>query len=91
VSELSDTLTKQEKATRDRFVEQYLIDYEPVSAVIRLGYQEAFAQQYAKQFMTESYTLKKIAEREQALGIDKEEERHRKRIVAGLYREAHSR
>jgi hypothetical protein len=91
VSELADTLTKQEKALRQRFVAEYLADYDAFAAAIRLGYQEAFAQQYAKQFLTEPYTLKLIREGEAEFGILTEEDQHRKKIVAGLYREAHSR
>lgn len=91
MSEMADTLTKQERSLRQRFVEEYLADYDPVGAAIRLGYQEAFAQQYAKQFLAEPYTLKLIKEREAEFGILTEEDQHRKKIVAGLYREAHSR
>lgn len=88
---MADTLTKQERSLRQRFVEEYLADYDAVGAAIRLGYQEAFAQQYAKQFLTEPYTLKLIKEKEAEFGILTEEDQHRKKIVAGLYREAHSR
>lgn len=91
MSEMADTLTKQERALRQRFVEEYLADYDAFAAAIRLGYQEAFAQQYAKQFLTEPYTLKLIKEKEAEFGILTEEDQHRKKIVAGLYREAHSR
>ena len=91
MSELADTLTKQEKALRQRFVAEYLADYDAFAAAIRLGYQEAFAQQYAKQFLTEPYTLKLIKEKEAKFGILTEEDQHRKKIVSGLYREAHSR
>ena len=91
MSEMADTLTKQEKALRQRFVAEYLADYDAIGAAIRLGYQEAFAQQYAKQFLTEPYTLKLIKEKEAEFGILTEEDQHRKKIVAGLYREAYSR
>ena len=91
MSELADTLTRQEKALRQRFVAEYLADYDAFGAAIRLGYQEAFAQQYAKQFLTEPYTRKLIKEKEAEFGILTEEDQHRKKIVAGLYREAHSR
>ena len=91
MSQMADTLTKQERSLRQRFVEEYLADYDAVGAAIRLGYQEAFAQQYAKQFLTEPYTLKLIKEKEAEFGILTEEDQHRKKIVAGLYREAHSR
>ena len=91
MSEMADTLTKQEKALRQRFVAEYLADYDSVGAAIRLGYQEVFAQQYAKQFLTEPYTLKLIKEKEAEFGILTEDDQHRKKIVAGLYREAYSR
>lgn len=91
MSEMAETLTKQERALRQRFVEEYLTDYDAFSAAIRLGFQEAFAQQYAKQFLTEPYTLKLIKEKEAEFGILTEEDQHRKKIVAGLYREAHNR
>lgn len=91
MSEMAETLTKQERTLRQRFVEEYLADYDPVAAAIRLGYQEAFAQQYAKQFLREPYTLRLIKEKEAEFGILTEEDQHRRKIVAGLYREAYSR
>ena len=91
MSEMADTLTKQERALRQRFVEEYLADYDPVAAAIRLGYQEAFAQQYAKQFLSEPYTLRLIKEKEAEFGILTAEDQHRRHIVAGLYREAYNR
>lgn len=91
MSDLADTLTKQEREVRRRFVEEYLTDYDAIAAAIRLGYQEAFAQQYAKQFLLEPYTLRLLKEKEAEFGILTEEDQHRKKIVAGLYREAHSR
>ncbi len=91
MSELADTLTKQERELRKRFVDEYLTDYDAVGAAIRLGYQEAFAQQYAKKFLTEPYTLRLVKEREAEFGVKTEEDLHRKKIVAGLYREAYAR
>ena len=91
MTELADTLTKQERTLRQRFVEEYLVDYDAHGACLRLGYAAQFADQYSKQFMLEPYVRKRISEREAELGISTEEQQHRKRIVAGLYREAHSR
>lgn len=91
VSEMAETLTKQERTLRQRFVEEYLADYDAIAAAIRLGYQEAFAQQYAKQFLSEPYTLRLIKEKEAEFGILTEEDQHRRKIVAGLYREAYNR
>lgn len=91
MSEMAESLSKAERKLRDRFVEEYLVDYDAFGAAIRIGYSEAFAQQYAKQFLTEPYTLNRIKEREGALGLNKEEDKHRLKIVAGLYREANNR
>lgn len=91
MSEMAATLTKQERTLRTRFVDEYLKDYDAIAATIRLGYSEQYAQQYAKKFMVEPYTLKAIADKEQELGLDTEEAQHRRKIVSGLYREAHSR
>lgn len=91
MSEMAETLTKQERTLRQRFVEEYLADYDAIAAAIRLGYQEAFAQQYAKQFLSEPYTLRLIKEKEAEFGILTEEDQHRRKIVAGLYREAYNR
>lgn len=89
--EAAQTLTKQERELRKRFVEEYVVDYNAVDAAIRIGFNEQFAVQYAKKFLSEPYTLKLIKEQEEELGQTTDEERHRKRVIAGLYREAHSR
>ena len=88
---LVQELSAAEKLVRDRFVEEYLKDYDQLGAAIRLGYSEAFASQYATKFMAEPYVRKAITDREEELGLSTEEAQHRRRIVAGLYREANSR
>lgn len=88
--EMASTLTKQERSLRQRFVSEYLVDYDPVSAAIRLGYQVEFAKQYSSMFLTEPYTLRLIAEKEQELGLVTEEDQHRHKIISGLYRESRS-
>lgn len=91
MGEFADTLTKQERAVRQRFVAEYLEDYDEVGAALRLGYSAAFAEQYAKQFLSEPYTRKILKEKEAEFGVLPEGDLHRKKIVSGLYREAHSR
>lgn len=91
MSEFADNLTKQEKGLRQRFVEEYLKDFDARDACLRMGYMSQFADQYSQKFMNEPYTRKLISDREAELGIATEEQQHRRRIVAGLYREAHSR
>ncbi len=83
----------RERALRDYFVEQYLIDYDPVASAIRCGYGKSFAKEYAARFMAEPYVMRAI---QKAEGTTKENgesdiEAERKRIIAGLKREAHYR
>lgn len=81
-------LTELEKKTRERFVEEYMVDYSPVHALMRIGYTEQFAKDYSARFMSEEYTLNLIKKKEEELGITSEKEVHRRKIVSGLYREA---
>lgn len=68
-------LTESEKVIRDLFVTNYLIDYDPVKAAIRCGYEVEFATVFAERFMCESYTLRLILERERAAKTEAEEKR----------------
>lgn len=83
---MADTLSKAERALRDRFVGEYLVDYDALGAALRIGYSEAFARQYSQSFMLEPYVRARITQQEEKLGIATEEEKHRRKIVAGLYR-----
>lgn len=83
-------LTKTEKGLRDRFVNEYVKDYNAFCAALRLGYAEAYAAQYSQQFLREPYTQQRLAQVQEEIG-DAEEDQHRKRIVAGLYRLAEER
>lgn len=86
----AETLTKQEKALRQRFVKLYVECFDEFEACIRLGYAEAYARQWAQKFMLEPYTLELIA-KEKAQFADSEVEAHRKRVLGVLYKESHNR
>ena len=58
--------TEQEKLLWDRFVEEYVKDYNPVEACIRVGFNLNFAVEYAKVFMTKPYVQKAIMAHKQA-------------------------
>lgn len=62
VEDREPELSGKEKALRDAFVREYLDDYDPVKACVRLGYKLTVATTYAARFMEESYVLKKISE-----------------------------
>jgi len=66
--EAEPELTPREKALRDAFVKEYLTDYHPVRAAIRLGFKAGIAETYADKFMRESYVLKQISSTEQSNG-----------------------
>lgn len=82
----------REKALRDFFVNEYLVDYDPVAAAVRVGYGKSFAKEYAARFMNEPYVLREIQRREGvADNSADDEESEKKRIIAGLKREANYR
>jgi hypothetical protein len=84
-------LTAPEKALRDRFVAQYLVDYDAYKACIRIGYTPPFAKEFSNRFLNEQYVLTKIAETEGTKGeVKPDEEAEKKRIIAGLWREANN-
>lgn len=80
-------LTFREKALRDKFVKEYLQDYDQVAAAMRIGYPKSYAREFAARFMEEPYVAKKIKELEQAV-TEEDIESERRRIKAGLVREA---
>jgi len=83
--------THREKSLRDFFVKEYLTDYDAVQAAIRVGYPKSIAREYAVRFMEEPYVLREIAKKEAAPGTEDEEAILKKRIMAGLIREANYR
>jgi ABC-type enterochelin transport system substrate-binding protein len=66
-------LSESEKALRDFFVVQYLKDFDPFQACLRVGFQAAFAVEYAKKFMQESYVQLKISEGQRSTPKNEEE------------------
>lgn len=85
-------MSDREKALRDLFVAEYLIDYDPVSACQRCGFERQFAQEFAVKFMHEPYVQQKInlmkfqdMPEKDVLEFDK------KRIRSALMYEAHYR
>lgn len=59
-SQFEENLDSQGRALRDLFVQEYLKDFDPYVACIRLGFQATYATQYAQQFMTEGYVQRQI-------------------------------
>lgn len=72
----------QQKALWDSFVEEYIKDYSPVRAAMRVGFNETFAQEYSKLFMAEPYVQRLITEHELKPAPTEEElnDRYRQQI-----------
>lgn len=90
---MAQELSSREKELREKFVSEYLLDYDQTAAAIRIGFSASFAATYAENFMQEPYVRKRIAEMQTALTEDEklEADLDRRRIRAGLMREAHYR
>lgn len=81
------TYTYREKALRDYFVREYLVDYDAIAAAMRIGYNRGIAREYAVRLMDEPYVARQIAKMEGA-PAEEDSETLKKRIMAGLIREA---
>jgi len=83
----------REKALRDLFIKEYLIDYNGFAAALRCGFQSVMAGQYSQIFMDEPYVRQRISkiELEGEQGENETEQRNalKKKIMAGLVREAY--
>jgi hypothetical protein len=87
-SSLAPQLTKAEMELRDRFVAEYMTDYDHYKAAIRIGYAPAYAKDFGQRFMNEPYVLRKIKDAEGGTTDDLDVEAQKKMIVAALWREA---
>lgn len=84
-------LSPGEKALRDKFVDQYLIDFSPVSAALRIGFKMPYAAEMSSRFMEESYVRNKIVQLQAkaAENPEVEDEETKRNIRIGLIKEAH--
>ncbi|MFA7523101.1 MAG: hypothetical protein WCY71_09285 [Halothiobacillaceae bacterium] len=82
-------LSEQEKALRDLFVQEYIKDFDPFQACLRVGFQAAFAVEYAKRFMSEPYVLRLIAELQRSTPENEDaQSREDKALVLSVLRQA---
>lgn len=80
-------LTASEVKLRDKFVTEYLSDYDEVKAAVRVGYPRNIAKEYSVRLMGDPYVLQQIKKRE-ATTEEETTEQMRKRVLTGLIREA---
>lgn len=90
--QMEPELSEREKALRDLFCNEYLVDRDSVAAAQRCGFQHAFAKDYAIKFMQEAYVQKRLKTLEQAtpgVGADKNaDDYNRNRIREALMAQA---
>lgn len=84
-------LNYRERALRDLFVNEYLVDYDQHAAAVRCGYAEPYAREYAGKLMNEPYVRQKIKEMEVLPTEDDNPEKMKNYVVVGLRREANYR
>lgn len=78
-------LTEREKELRNKFVDEYLVDYNGFKAAQRVGFQAAFAKDYALKFLSESYVAQRIKAVEHAKTDPVAVEKYNKeRVIATL-------
>jgi hypothetical protein len=59
--QLEPALTEQERLLRDHFVSEYLKDFDPYKACLRLGFQATFAVEQCRTLYNDGYVQRKIA------------------------------
>jgi len=82
--------SENEKKLREWFVSEYLFDYRPYDACLRMGFEEPHATEYARKFMKDSYvqrTIRRYIE-EQEDNSEFESEVQKRQVKAALIREA---
>jgi hypothetical protein len=85
-------MTEREKALRDTFVAEYLVDYSQTNAAMRCGFPRDFATEWGSRLMDEPYVQQKLKSLEMTPGDPvAEAEYNRQRIKQQLMREAHYR
>lgn len=83
--------SESEKALRDLFVCEFLVDYDQIKAAQRIGFVRQFAVEYAKKFMDEPYVQRRISELRTSEKVNAEQLQgyNTRRVVERLMYEAH--
>jgi len=68
--QLEPALTEKEILLRDAFVSEYLKDFDPFRACLRLGFQATYATQWSHTLFQDGYVQRKLAALEQTANDD---------------------
>lgn len=87
--EIGPELSSVEKQLRDLFIQNYMIDYDGYTAAIRCGFTANFAEQYAREFLGESYVQNEIARLRSVDNFSEEEQLAQDRaLISNTLRQA---
>lgn len=88
---MQPALSQAEIALRNKFVDEYLTDFDALAAAIRIGFLRSVAEEYAQQLIQDPYVQQQISKRQAELEANpKEAAKRRRRLTEmALYREAH--
>lgn len=88
-----EPLSQREKELRDKFVNQYLVDYDYTAAAVRIGFLGIVAVEYGSRFRYDPYVQRAIARSTGSQYDDPESVKklHRQRVLNGLMKESNYR
>lgn len=82
-------LSPGEKALRDKFVIEYLVDFDEYRAALRVGFLPSVAATYCKQFIDEGYVQREIARLQREQQADpKAQQGHDRELILSTLRQA---
>jgi hypothetical protein len=89
---MQSELSPREKALRDEFIKQYLVDLDGWAAAIRVGFLRSVAAQYATMLLEEPYVRREITrlQMEEQADPTTKDAFDRRMVRASLMREAHA-
>lgn len=88
VPELHQTLSDKEIALRDSFIKEYMVDFEPFSACLRMGFLPTFAADWSKRLYQDPYVQRGIAKATREQQIDpKTQEAQDRALIENTLRE----
>ncbi|MCP5006381.1 MAG: hypothetical protein GY941_20950 [Planctomycetes bacterium] len=86
----AEELDAAEREVRDAFIAEFMRDYDPVDACIRIGFLPTLANEFAAQFMSEGYVLRAVLRAQAAPINEDQKEVMRAQVVHALWKEANS-
>jgi phage terminase small subunit len=86
---LQPALTPAEKQLRDRFVTEYLIDYDAWAACLRVGFIKSVAMTYAQELLEDPYVRREITRRQsEPVNLEQQKASKQARLEAMYWEQA---